>query len=96
MLSWRDGRARKYTVSVFDLGPVGFGNPTSGPPVGPPTVKTLTVDERNNQSAAREFREFFPIAAPPQDNHRYRLEVVLETGAGQMLGTQTIDLVFRR
>ena len=93
---WRDGRASRYTVSIFDLGPVGFGNPTSGPLVNSPTSTLLTTTERSKQFVSKDLKSFFSIANPPQDNHRYRIEILVDTAAIDVLGTEVLELVYRR
>ncbi len=96
LFSWRDGRADTYRVSVFDLGRADFGIQTSGPLVAPPIESTLTAAERTKQYVGREFREFFTIAGPPQDNRRYRIEVRIETTSGDPLSIDVVEVVYRQ
>jgi PKD repeat protein len=95
MFEWRDGRATRYRFTIFDQGNVFFGTSLPGTVVVPQTSVTLTPQERNKQFVAQTLEHLFATGSAPQDNHRYRIEVRLETATGGLLGREIVEMVYR-
>jgi PKD repeat protein len=93
--AWRDGRAAKYEITVVDLGLAGFGNAGAGAPVGDPIEASFTAKERLDQLVKKPFGKLF-VGHSPQDNHRYRLEVRVLTGANETVSLDSVEVVYRR
>jgi hypothetical protein len=86
----------RYQVTVFDQGSILFGTSSPGAVVVPPTAVMLTPAQRNKQMVIRSIEGLFATGPAPQDTHRYRFEVRLETTTGGLLGREIVEVVFRQ
>jgi hypothetical protein len=94
IVTWRDPRAARLLVRIFDLGSTVIPGQSGTLVVERDLIPT--ADERNAQSLGKGFKELFTIAAPPADRHRYRLEVQLMTADDRLVSKDTVEVFYKR